>query len=318
MVTEDLGYEPEGTGPHYWALIRKQGISTDEAASRLATVAKVSRKDLGYAGKKDTHALATQWISLPETAEIDERVVDAQLEVLRLTRNQRKLKIGQLAGNGFRLRLQGEVVGELEERLQQFRQYGVPNYFGLQRFGRSGSNLDTARRLARRDPRGRHRLHPKDGMAASAARSAGFNAVLAHRIEADQWLAVSVGDVMSLAGCGSHFSVTANELSSVQSRIVSGALDPTAPMAGKQSKVSALQAEVEAAVLGSDPELLDWMRGVFRDEVRRAVRLLPKHLEAERSGNTLELSFWLPRGSFATAVINELGNLQEAHARTAS
>ena len=261
VVTEDLGYEPEGTGPHYWALIRKQGISTDEAASRLATVAKVSRKDLGYAGKKDTHAIATQWISLPDAAKIDEAVIDGQLEILRLTRNQRKLKIGQLAGNGFRLRLQGEVVGELEERLQQFREYGVPNYFGLQRFGRSGSNLDAARRFARRDPKGRHRLHPRDGMAASAARSAGFNAVLAQRIEADHWLAVSVGDVVSLTGRGSHFSVTADELSSVQSRIISGALDPTAPMAGKQSKTSVLQAETEEAVLRTDPELLNWMRG---------------------------------------------------------
>jgi len=36
------------------------------------------------------------------------------------------------------------------------------------------------------------------------------------------------------------------------------------------------------------------------------------------SENTLELSFWLPKGSFATAVLNELGNLQEAHARSAS
>jgi len=41
-------------------------------------------------------------------------------------------------------------------------------------------------------------------------------------------------------------------------------------------------------------------------------------LEATVSENTLELSFWLPKGSFATAVLNELGNLQEAHARSAS
>lgn len=318
VVIEDLGYEPEGTGTHYWALIRKQGISTEEAASRLAAVAKVSRKDFGYAGKKDTHAIATQWISPPDTGEIDEGVFDAQLEVLRLTRNHRKLKIGQLAGNRFRLRLEGEVVGELEERIQQFRKYGVPHYFGLQRFGRSGSNLDAAKRVARRNPKGLPRLHPKDGMAASAARSAGFNAVLAHRIEAYQWLAVTVGDVVSLAGRGSHFSVTADELSSAQSRILSGALDPTAPMAGKRSKTSGLQAETEAVVLRTDPELFDWMKRLFRDEDRRAVRLLPKHLEAERSGNTLELLFWLPKGSFATAVLNELGNLQEAHARAAT
>ena len=168
VVTEDLGFEPAGARPHLWALIQR-GISTEEAMSRLAQVSKTSRKDLGYAGKKDTHAgYATQWISLPETAAIEEGVIDKSLEVLRLTRNQRKLKIGQLAGNRFEIRLHGSAIGDLEERIQLIATEGVPNYFGLQRFGRSGSNLETARCLARRDPTGRRRLHPTDGMAASA------------------------------------------------------------------------------------------------------------------------------------------------------
>jgi len=318
IVTEDLGFVPEGTGPHFWARIRKQGISTEEAASRLAQAAKVSRKDLGYAGKKDTHAIATQWISLPETASITEGVIDDALEVLSLTRNQRKLKIGQLAGNQFQLRLGGSVIGDLNKRIQDISKLGVPNYFGLQRFGRSGSNLEAARRLARRDPKGRRRLHPKDGMAASAARSAGFNAIVAARLHDDRWLDVAVGDSVALAGRGSHFSVTESELDSVKVRVASGELDPTAPMAGRQSKTSSEQAAFERSILATDPELYEWMTGVFRDEDRRAVRLLPKQLEATVSENTLELSFWLPKGSFATAVLNELGNLQEAHARSAS
>ncbi|MEL0099810.1 MAG: tRNA pseudouridine(13) synthase TruD, partial [Opitutae bacterium] len=310
IVIEDLGFEPEGTGPHIWACIRKQGISTEEAASRLAQAAKVSRKDLGYAGKKDTHAIATQWISLPEKASISEGVIDASLEVLSLTRNQRKLKVGQLAGNQFQLRLDGSAIGNLDERIQDISKQGVPNYFGLQRFGRSGSNLEAARRLARRDPKGLRRLHPKDGMAASAARSAGFNAIVAERLRVNRWLDVVTGDSVALAGRGSHFSVSESEIESVRDRIATGELDPTAPMAGRQSKTSIEQAQIELSVLKTDLELFKWMMGVFRDEDRRAVRLLPKQLEAEVSGNTLELSFWLPKGSFATAVLNELGNLQ--------
>ena len=317
VVTEDLGFEPAGTGPHLWALIRKRGISTEEAMSRLAQISKTSRKDLGYAGKKDTHAVATQWISLPETAVIQEGVIDKALEVLRLTRNQRKLKIGQLAGNRFEIRLHGSAVGDLEERIQLIATEGVPNYFGLQRFGRSGSNLETARCLARRDPTGRRQLHPTDGMAASAARSAGFNAVVAARLRQSRWLEVKMGDAVALAGRGSHFMVSDSELESVRDRIVIGGLDPTAPMAGRKTKTSIEQAAFECSILKIDPELFTWMTGVFRDEERRAVRFLPKQLEAKVSGHTLELSFWLPKGSFATALFNELGNLQEAHARTA-
>jgi tRNA pseudouridine13 synthase len=240
------------------------------------------------------------------------------LEVLRLSRNQRKLKIGQLAGNHFQVRLYGAVIGNLSERLKAIGSVGVPNYFGLQRFGRSGSNLEKARRLARRNPGGSKRLHPKDGMAASAARSAGFNAVVAERLRTDRWLDVTVGDVVSLAGRGSHFSASEADISSVKSRIMTGELDTTAPMAGRIRKSSSEQTAFETAILQTDPELFDWMIGIFRDEDRRAVRVLPKQLEAEVTENTLDLSFWLPKGSFATAVLNELGTLRELYARTAS
>ena len=290
VVTEDLGFELAGTGPHLWALIRKRGISTEEATSRLAQVSKTSRKDLGCAGKKDTHAVATQWISLPETAVIEEGVINESLEVLRLKRNQRKLRIGQLAGNRFEIRLHGSTVGDFEERIKLIATEGVPNYFGPQRFGRSGSNLETARCLARRDPTGRRQLHPKDGMAASAARSAGFNAVVAARLRQSRWLEVKMGDAVALAGRGSHFMVSDSELEAVRDRIVTGDLDPTAPMAGRQTKTSIEQAAFECSILKIDPELFTWMTGVFRDEERRAVRFLPKQLEAEGSGHTLELS----------------------------
>lgn len=318
VVTEDLGFEPEGSGPHIWALIRKVGISSEEACLRLGRAAKTSRKDLGYAGKKDTHAIAIQWVSLPDSARIEVGPIDCCLEVLRLSRNKRKLKIGQLAGNYFQVRLYGVVMGNLSERLKAIGSVGVPNYFGLQRFGRSGCNLEKARRLARRDPSGSRRLHPRDGMAASAARSAGFNAVVAERLNKNRWLDVTVGDAVSLAGRGSYFLASEADISSVRSRIIIGELDATAPMAGRISKTSAKQNTVETTTLQTDPELFDWMTGIFREEDRRAVRVLPKRLEADVTENTLDLSFWLPKGSFATAVLNELGTLRESYARTAS
>jgi len=60
------------------------------------------------------------------------------------------------------------------------------------------------------------------------------------------------------------------------------------------------------------------MDGVFASEERRAVRVIPKQLVWTQMGTTLELSFWLPRGSFATAVLHELGTFSESHARTTS
>ena len=318
IVTEDLGFEPCGEGPHIWALIQKTSVSTDEAAMRLAGAAGVSRKDVGYAGKKDTFAQATQWMSFPETAKVFNGSIDASVEILKLKRNLRKLKIGQLAGNYFRLRLNGDVADGFDARVETISQFGIPNYFGNQRFGRDGSNLNTARRLACRDPEGKRRLHPKEGMAASAARSAGFNALVARRILDGRLLEVAVDDVVILTGRGSHFSVSEFDLPGIRNRVDAGELSPTAPLAGRIKKTSAEQAIMETEVLATDAELYGWLRGVFRDEERRAVRIMPKQLEAKVSGNTLCLSFWLPKGCFATALLNELGVVIEAYARTSS
>jgi tRNA pseudouridine13 synthase len=313
-VTEVLGFVPEGVGPHWWVLIEKVGLSTDEAQSRLARACGVSRKDVGYAGKKDTCAVARQWMSLPESARIGVGAIDSALQVIEVTRNQRKLKIGQLAGNQFELVLHGDVVGDLEARVTAIRERGVANYFGLQRFGRHGSNLQSARRLAQHDPEGRRRLHPKDGMAASAARSAGFNAVLAAHIEAGQWLSVEVDDVVSLAGRGSHFSVTATNREEVRTRIAAGELDPTGPMLGRHAKTGAAQAAREWRILETDAVLYPWLTGVFRDADRRAMRVIPKQLVSDQQGSTLQLQFYCPRGAFATAVLHELGVLSESRA----
>ena len=318
IVTEDLGFEPCGEGPHIWALIQKISVSTDEAAIRLAAAAGVSRKDVGYAGKKDTFAQATQWMSFPETAKVCNGPIDASVEILKLKRNMRKLKVGQLAGNYFRLRLNGDVVDGFDARVEAISRFGIPNYFGNQRFGRDGSNLHTARRLARRDPEGQRRLHPREGMAASAARSAGFNAIVARRILDSRLLEVVVNDVVILSGRGSHFSVSEFDLRAIQNRVDAGELSPTAPLAGRIKKTSVEQATMETEVLATDAELCGWMRGVFRDEERRAVRVLPKQLEAKVSGDIINLSFWLPKGCFATALLNELGVITEAYARTSS
>jgi tRNA pseudouridine13 synthase len=316
QVFEDLGYMPDGTGTHTWVLIEKRGISTDQAAERLAACAAVAQKDVGYAGKKDTVAVVRQWMSVLTKSMLSVGTIDKCCSIVSVTRNSRKLKVGQLAGNRFRLRLSGQASDILEVRMACIADQGFPNYFGLQRFGRKGQNLDAAKRLAVRDPRGKRRLHPKDAMAASAARSAGFNAIVADRIVRGALLDAGVDDAVILTGRGSHFQIRADELASVTTRIGVGELSPTAPLMGSCSKTGERQAEIESRVLEQDPLLYRWLSGIFREEERRSVRVVPKELEWSRSGTTLELSFWLPRGSFATALLHEIGQLTESNERT--
>ena len=75
-------------------------------------------------------------------------------------------------------------------------------------------------------------------------------------------------------------------------------------------KTSTEQAAFEGSILKTDPELFAWMTGVFRDEERRAVRFSQSSWKPRCQGIHSNCRFDF-EGSFATALFNELGNLQE-------
>lgn len=75
-------------------------------------------------------------------------------QVLEYARHKRKLRLGALKGNAFTLVLR-EVSNrdDVEQRLIDICVKGVPNYFGAQRFGIGGSNLQGALRWAQTNTR---------------------------------------------------------------------------------------------------------------------------------------------------------------------
>ena len=78
-----------------------------------------------------------------------ERLSTGRLPVLEYARHKRKLRLGALKGNAFTPVLR-EVSNrdDVEQRLIDICVKGVPNYFGAQRFGIGGSNLQGALRWA--------------------------------------------------------------------------------------------------------------------------------------------------------------------------
>jgi conserved hypothetical protein TIGR00094 len=103
-------------------------------------------------------------------------------KVLEYARHKRKLRLGALQGNAFTLVLR-EVSdrADVEARLQAISEKGVPNYFGAQRFGIGGSNLQGALRWAQSDTPVRDRN--KRSFWLSAARSALFNQIVNERLK---------------------------------------------------------------------------------------------------------------------------------------
>lgn len=112
----------------------------------------------------------------------------------------KKLRPGDLQGNRFRIVLR-EVAGErdaIEANLKAVASHGVPNYFGAQRFGHDGGNVEHGRAMLAREIRVRN--PKKKGIYLSAVRSFVFNQVLGLRIQQGLWGKALPCDVMDEAG----------------------------------------------------------------------------------------------------------------------
>ncbi len=122
--------------------IEKKGLSTHAALKELSQQLQVPHKSLGFAGLKDAQAVTRQWIT---TAGCHltrvKQVQHPKLRVLEVTKHDAMLKLGDLAGNRFRIRLREisvpspQAVKQAREVLAILTRKGVPNYFGPQRFG---------------------------------------------------------------------------------------------------------------------------------------------------------------------------------------
>lgn len=158
IVEEIPLYLPCGEGEHSYVVIEKRGVTTLEAIRRLSRALGVTDREIGYAGMKDSRGITSQTLSLPRVE--PDRILSLSLpgiRVLSVARHRNKLKPGHLAGNRFSIRVRG-VAADAAERaaavLQVLSARGVPNYFGLQRYGGLGNSHRIGKALLRGDYRG--------------------------------------------------------------------------------------------------------------------------------------------------------------------
>ncbi|WP_061707375.1 tRNA pseudouridine(13) synthase TruD [Pseudenterobacter timonensis] len=321
LVVEDLGFEPDGEGEHILVRILKKGCNTRAVADALAKFLKIPAREVSFAGQKDKQAVTEQWLCarVPGNAMPDISKFELEgCQVLEYARHKRKLRLGALKGNAFTLVLRDiSDRAQVEQRLTAIRERGVPNYFGAQRFGIGGSNLQGALRWAQSDAPVRDRN--KRSFWLSAARSALFNQIVSERLKKTDANQVVVGDALQLAGRGSWFVATAEELAELQARVDGKALMITAALPGKGewgTQGEALAAE-EAAIADA-PELQALLVREKVEASRRAMLLYPQQMNWSWCDDaTVELRFWLPAGSFATSVVRELINTSGDYANFA-
>jgi tRNA pseudouridine13 synthase len=290
IVTELPLQLPSGEGEHLWLDIEKNGANTAYVAQQLAQAAGVDERDVGYAGLKDRHAITRQWFSiyLPtgkagETPDLTP-LQHPEFKVLAQARHVKKLRPGDLQGNRFRLVLR-DVAGAreaIEANLQAVATQGVPNYFGAQRFGFDGANVEQGRAMLAREIRVRN--PKKKGIFLSAVRSFVFNEVLGLRIAQGLWGQTVPGDVPDASG------------------------RPTGPLWGRGRVASTDQAlALESQVAERHATLCDGMEHAGLEQERRALVALPQDMTWEwPQADQLVLAFSLPAGQYATSVLCEI------------
>lgn len=305
-VVEALPETPSGEGEHLWLTVEKTGQNTAWVARQLAKWADIPPRAVSYAGLKDRHAVTVQTFSLhlPGQADPLAPLALAGVRVLAKKRHIRKLKTGQLIGNHFDIRLrsfQGSKEA-LTVHWQQLVTEGFPNYFGPQRFGEQGANLERALLWFRGEsklPRGTQGIH------LSAVRGYLFNSLLARRVEQSSWNQVLPGDFMQFREGQGGFICEHPSEDDLQ-RLASGVISPTASLPGvADGRTPQLEAR-ESDILDTEPE---WLAGLVRHKMQRGLRKLrvyPEQGELTFVEGDPRFRFFLPAGSYATVALREL------------
>ena len=139
IVEEIPAEKKQTTGPFLICRLTKKNWELQHAVKEIAKRLGISHRRIGFAGTKDRNAITTQWISLYNVT--PEQVAAIYLKDITLEPvgpSNEGLSLGDLLGNRFDIMIRDPEPGDLAGRVQSVSNTaaaGVPNYFGLQRFG---------------------------------------------------------------------------------------------------------------------------------------------------------------------------------------
>lgn len=329
VVTEIPLYDFSGEGEHLIIKFRKKDLTTWDALDIFANFVGCRSRDIGYAGLKDKNAMTIQSISIHKKFEEKLKTFEhPQIKILETTYHNNKIKIGHLKGNNFFIRLKrvfNQDAVKLEAVLAQIATHGIANYFGFQRFGIDGDNYKKGEQIIQGTLKEKNRKLKQ--MYLNAYQSFGFNNWLSRRIEISKLInsfepkelqsmlgipleelqqmkkqahpfKIMQGELMSHYPFGRIFC--AEDLESESEKFNLRDRVPTGLLTGKKSK------KPEATALKFEEELIQTTE--FLDGTRRFAWIFPTDFTSEykEEKNHFELSFTLPKGSYATEVIREL------------
>lgn len=134
-----LPFTESRDGPYLICRLTKTNWELQRAVKEIAKRLGISHRRIAWAGNKDKNAVTTQMISIYGLA--SEAIEKVNLEEITLEvvgRSQHPIALGGLAGNRFDIFIRDCTADYLQERVWEVTEVvsaGMPNYYGLQRFG---------------------------------------------------------------------------------------------------------------------------------------------------------------------------------------
>ena len=307
IVEEIPLYQFSDHGDFTFLLIEKTNLSTLDLVNVIRKHFDLEDHEVGVAGWKDKRAITRQWISLPLQKTSKERLAplaDKGIKILEQRRHSNKLRTGHLLGNRFSVLIRQPDPQALERAsaiIQSLQKLGLPNFYGVQRFGAGGDNPQKGLALLQ----GKYRLPSvrQRKLLISACSSLLFNLTLKDRMERDLFARLLPGDIAKKHDTGGLFLVS--DTAKEQPRADRLEISATGPIWGKKMRRAGEEAAaLEERILTSQGLTPD----VFHKEPgsRRSLRVVLRELTMRTESEGLRLEFFLPKGSYATVLLDEI------------
>ncbi|ADV46478.1 tRNA pseudouridine(13) synthase TruD [Nitratifractor salsuginis] len=188
FYVEEIPLAPAtGRGEYLLLKLRKQDLSTSRLLNILSAATGASEREIGYAGLKDKAATTIQYFTLPIRYEKGlKNLKTERVELLQKQRTRHPLKTGALLGNRFRIfldRIDEKEAARLLDEARKMEEFGLPNYFGYQRFGEDGLAWEQGRAIAHS---GKRLKGSRERLLVAAWQSRLFNQWLSRRVAASR------------------------------------------------------------------------------------------------------------------------------------
>ena len=305
FIVEEQPIEFSNSGNFVVLEIKKQNCDTWELIDRLSKFLGIFSNEIGYAGLKDKRATTTQYITIPKKYSKElKNFKSKKIEIKEICLHNKKLNIGDLEGNRFKINLHevGKTdIFQIEKIIKLISKFGMPNYFGYQRFGKDvKDNLEKAKELLFGEAKMKDRKVEK--MLMSAYQSTFFNAWLVERLKLENSnFKLLNGDIFYDIKNDKFFtpkSINEKILKDFKEQLIT----PTGLLPGRdvfKARDDALKIEQRY----DDSAISE--KGYRREAI-----VFPKNIicKYDMKKNICTLDFVLPKGSYATVLVEFLAN----------